>query len=467
MVDHIYLIPLLPLLASAVILLWGPRLPGKGSALGIASLVWGFAHSSILLWQGVHGSFSLPYEFAYSWFPFDFYEMEIGFWVDGFTLTMLFMVSLVCLLIQIYSLGYMREDPRFSRYYAFITLFTAAMLGLVVANNLLMFFIAWELMGVCSYFLIGFWFEKPSAAYAGRKAFMTTKLGDIGFFLGILMLFWTVGTLRFSQVANHVESGFLTPESATVIALLLFCGVVGKSAQVPLFIWLPDAMEGPTPVSALIHAATMVAAGVCLIGRMFMVFHLSPAAMEVVAWAGCLTAFLAATMALVAYDIKRVLAFSTISQLGYMVMALGCGGYTAGLFHLITHAFFKALLFLAAGSVIHSVHTNDMREMGGLSRKMPITFITTFVACLAISGIPPFAGYFSKDEVILATLGNRPIAILAVITAALTAFYMFRLFFLTFLTNPRDLGRFARAHESPKSMTIPLLVLAALSAFSG
>jgi len=467
MVDLIYLIPLLPLLIAPLVLLWGHRMPFKGSLLSIAAIGWGFIHSVILLWQGVHGTFPLPYEFAFSWFAFDFHEAQIGFYVDGLTLVMLFMVTLVALLIQIYSLGYMRGEKYFSRFYAYLSLFTAAMLGVVVSNNLLMFFIAWEIMGVCSYFLIGFYFQKDSAVYAGKKAFITTKLGDLGLFIGILMLFNSIQTLQFSQINEHVARGFLSPELATCIALFFFCGAIGKSAQLPLFVWLPDAMEGPTPVSALIHAATMVAAGVFLIARMFGVFQLSPLAMDIVAWVGCLTAFFAATMALATYDIKRVLAYSTISQLGYMVLALGVGGYTAGLFHLTTHAFFKALLFLAAGSVIHAVHTNDMRKMGGLSPKMTITTVTTFIACLAIAGIPPFAGFFSKDAIIAATLHHRPLAIIAIFTAALTSFYMFRMFFMTFLGNPRDRERHAHAHESPRSMTHPLIVLALLSVVSG
>jgi NADH-quinone oxidoreductase subunit L len=343
------------------------------------------------------------------------------------------------------------------------------MLFLVVSDNLLGIYIGWELVGVCSYLLIGFWFEKDSASSAGRKAFITTKLGDLGFFLAVLMIFSLLGTLNFSQVEGRIADGLISAKVAGMIALLLFSGAVGKSAQVPLHVWLPDAMEGPTPVSALIHAATMVAAGVYMVARTYFIFQHGAFSLEVVAWIGAATALLAATMALVATDIKRILAFSTVSQLGYMMLALGVGGRTAGIFHLTTHAFFKALLFLCAGSVIHAVHTNDIREMGGLSRKMIWTFWTFSFAWITISGLWPFAGFYSKDAIFEAALhsGHQTLFYLAVFAAFLTSFYMTRLYLLVFVTEPRNIQIFSHARESSVSMVIPLVILAILSLGSG
>ena len=354
------------------------------------------------------GAIALPYEHNWPWFSFAasiggkafIYDMPIGVLIDGPAALLLVVVTLVSLMVQIYSIAYMHEDTRFKRYFAFVSFFTASMLGLVVSSNLLVGFMSWELMGLSSYLLIGFWFERDAPTEAQKKAFMTTKLGDSGLYLALLFLFAKVGSFQLTQIHHFYDKGYMPAAAASVIALGILFGAMGKSAQFPLFIWLPDAMEGPTPGSALIHAATMVAAGIFLVARTYFCFLAAPDVMHAAAWIGCATAFLAAAMALVSYDIKRVLAFSTVSQLGFMMCALGVGGYTAGLFHLTTHAFFKALLFLGAGSVIHSVHTNDMRLMGGLSKKMPVTFTAMFFAIIAIAGIPLTSGYYSKDMIL-------------------------------------------------------------------
>jgi NADH-quinone oxidoreductase subunit L len=394
-------------------------------------------------------------------------EMNMGVMVNQLTTIMLFVVTFVSMLVHIYSLGYMHDDEGFSKFFSFLGLFTFSMLGIVVSNNLMQIYIFWELVGLSSYLLIGFWYSKPEAAEAAKKAFVVNRVGDFGFFLGILFISFKAGTFDFQKVIEFVQSGAIDPQSMTIIALLLFCGAVGKSAQFPLHVWLPDAMEGPTPVSALIHAATMVAAGVFMVARLFGIFSASPDAMKVISYVGGFTAIFAASIALVQDDIKRILAFSTLSQLGYMVLALGVGGYSAGMFHLTTHAFFKALLFLGAGSVIHSVHTNDIWHMGGLHKKMPITSITMLIATLAISGIFPFAGFWSKDEILVALdhSGNKLLYYTAVVTAFMTAFYMFRLYIVTFMG--KGSGHSDHAHESPLVMTGPLMVLAVFSTLAG
>jgi NADH-quinone oxidoreductase subunit L len=365
------------------------------------------------------------------------------------------------------------HDPGFSRYFAFLSLFTFSMLGLVLSNNFLQMYIFWELVGVCSYLLIGYWYHKPSAAEAGKKAFITTRVGDVGFMIGILLLFKLTGSFCFEEIGNIIKSGNfpalggLTPEQTlTIIALLVFCGAIGKSAQFPLHVWLPDAMEGPTPVSALIHAATMVAAGVYLVGRLFSMFFACPDALIVVAYIGGFTAIFSATIALTQNDIKRIIAYSTLSQLGYMMLALGVCGYTAGLFHLMTHAFFKALLFLCAGSVIHAIHSNDIWSAGGLFRPMKITAITFIIAALSLAGIPPLAGFWSKDEILIAVFnsGDMLLFSFAIITVFLTAFYIFRLFFVVFMGKEKEENH---VHESPKVMTIPMVILAIFSIIAG
>ncbi|MFA6317822.1 MAG: NADH-quinone oxidoreductase subunit L [Elusimicrobiota bacterium] len=477
MIEHVWLVPLLPLAASLVILFFGRE--GEHSKmpyLGIAAIGAGLWISLRIIFDAALGRAVLPYEADWTWYSFAadlggrpfIFDMRAGVLIDGAAAVMLAVVCLVSLLVQVYSLGYMHGDPRFKRYYAYLSFFTASMLGLVVSNNLIVVFAAWELVGVSSYLLIGFWFEKEAPPYAAKKAFITTKLGDLGFFLALLLTFAYAGTYNLTRLKELVGMGYLPPLALTLIGLGLLSGAAGKSAQAPLFIWLPDAMEGPTPVSALIHAATMVAAGIYLVARCYFVFLASPFAMEAVAWTGLVTAFLAGTMALVPYDIKRVLAFSTVSQLGFMMAALGVGGYTAGLFHLTTHAFFKALLFLCAGSVIHAVHTNDMRSMGGLSKRMPLTFTTMAIGSAALAGIPPFAGFFSKDMILEKVFEHSPAMFaLLVLTACLTAFYTFRMLFMTFLGEARDRERVAHAEESGSAMTVPLLILAGLAVVSG
>ena len=468
MLELVFILPLLSFAAAGVILAFGRWLPGKGASAGIAVAAWGFLHALCLFAQAITGKLALPYEASVPWFSAGSTQATLGVYVDGLTIAMLLVVTAVSLLVQIYSLGYMHGDMRFKRYYAYLSLFTASMMGLTLSDNMLVFFMCWELVGVCSYLLIGFWFEKRSAAYAGKKAFITTKLGDLGFLVGLLGLFYLTGTFQISKILGLANAGGIPAAAAGAAAILLFLGAVGKSAQFPLLIWLPDAMEGPSPVSALIHAATMVAAGVYMVARLYAVYALSPLAMDTVAWTGAITAFTAASMALVCFDLKRVLAFSTVSQLGYMMLALGAGGFAAGMFHLTTHAYFKALLFLAAGSVIHAVHTNDMREMGALKNKMPITYVTFLAGTLALAGIPPFAGFFSKDEVLVAALARNPyLFALGAAAAAMTAFYMARALILTFHGEPKDAHKYDHAHESPAVMTGPLILLAAVSVVSG
>ncbi|MBI4063937.1 MAG: NADH-quinone oxidoreductase subunit L [Elusimicrobia bacterium] len=469
MLEYSPLLFLLPLLAFPAILFGWRWLPSKGASLGIAVMGACLLWSAAALTSAIFADLILPYDWTVSWFQFGIYDVALGVHLDGMTLCMLFVVTLVSFLVQLYSLSYMHGDPRFHRYYAFISLFTASMIGLVMAENLLLLFMCWEIMGLCSYFLIGFWFEKPEAAQAGRKAFITTKLGDLGLTAGLLLIFTTAGTFSLNSLQEMVKLGYFPAETAFWAALLLFCGAIGKSAQVPLFIWLPDAMEGPTPVSALIHAATMVAAGVFLVARTFFFFEVDPAALHIIAYFGAITAFLAALMGTVPEDIKRVLAFSTISQLGYMIAGLGVGGPQVGMFHLTTHAMFKALLFLGAGSVIHAVHTNDIWKMGALSVKMPVTFITFSIGVLALCGIFPLSGFYSKDEILhaAAASGQWPVAALLFITAGLTAYYMTRVLVLVFLGDARDRERYGHAHESPGVMTAPLVILAVFSVFLG
>lgn len=477
MLEHVYLIPLIPLTVSFIILLGAKEDPHSPLPfLGIAATGWCLMQSLAIFHGVVTGAYQLPYHADWHWFSFGAsaagkafsYAMPIGVLIDGPAAMMLVIVTVVSFLVQVYSFSYMHADPRFKRYFAYLSFFTASMLGLVVSSNLLVTFCCWELVGFSSYILIGFWFERPEPAYAAKKAFITTKLGDLGFYLALLLIFAVVGSFQIRQIEQFVSLGYMPPAIATAISLGILCGAAGKSAQFPLFIWLPDAMEGPTPVSALIHAATMVAAGIYLVAKCYFIFALSPLAMHTVAWTGALTAFLAATMALVCYDIKRVLAFSTVSQLGFMLCALGAWGFTAGLFHLTTHGFFKALLFLCAGSVIHAVHTNDMRQMGGLSKKMPLTFVATFIGACTIAGVPFLSGWYSKEMILEKVFEYDPqlFAVLAA-TACLTAFYMFRLLFLTFLGDERDRDIHHHAHESAWPMTLPLVILAALSVFAG
>jgi NADH-quinone oxidoreductase subunit L len=467
MLANAWIIPLLPLLAFVIIVFFTNRNEKASSLVSIGAICLSFVLSLIVIASVLKNP--VASEFEFTWIDLPGFKIKVGMLIDPLTAVMLFVVCTVSMLVHIYSVGYMNGDPRFSRFFSFLSLFSFSMLGLVLANNFLELFVFWELVGLTSYLLIGFWFEKKIASDAGKKAFITTRTGDLGFIIGILILTTAAGTFNFREMFHAVEAGHIPFGLLTVGAIFLFAGAVGKSAQFPLHVWLPDAMEGPTPVSALIHAATMVAAGVYLVARTMTIYLAAENAGLVVAIIGCFTAFLAASIALVQNDIKRVLAYSTISQLGYMIMILGLGGLTAGTFHLYTHAFFKALLFLGAGSVIHAVHTNDIWEMGGLYRKMRITAITFIVASLSISGIFPLSGFWSKDE-ILAVAGhyqNPVFLIVGVLVAGMTAFYMFRLCFVTFFGKPRDQEKYDHAHESPKTMTIPLMVLAFLSIFAG
>ncbi|MBI5078531.1 NADH-quinone oxidoreductase subunit L [Candidatus Saganbacteria bacterium] len=450
----ITLIPLIPVIAFAVIVLTGFKLKEKAAALSVAALGVSFLLSLAAAFYVFRGA---TLEVNYPWLPVAAFSLR----VDLLSSWMLLLVSGVGLLIQIYSIGYMWGDPRFHRFFAYLSLFCAAMLGLVLANNFLLLYICWELVGLCSYFLIGFWFEKPSAAAAAKKAFIFTRAGDIGFFLGILIIFLSIGKFDFNAVFDAARS--LPVGVVTVAALLLFCGAIGKSAQFPLHVWLPDAMEGPTPVSALIHAATMVAAGVYLVARLFPLFELAPLTLTFIGYLGIATALMAGLIAVTQNDIKKILAYSTISQLGFMMLAMGSRAPGAGIFHLLAHGFFKALLFLGAGSIIHAVHTNEIGEMGGLAKAMPVTFITFMAGTLALSGIPPFAGFFSKDEVLNAAYRHLPIGFaLALPAVFLTAFYMFRLCFKVFPGETKG-----HPHESPWVMTAPLIILAFFTAGFG
>ncbi|HLZ72680.1 MAG TPA: NADH-quinone oxidoreductase subunit L [Dehalococcoidia bacterium] len=393
---------------------------------------------------------------SHQWLQFPGFTFTLGLRVDGLTAVMLVVVTSVSLLVQYYSQGYMEGDPGYGRYYAYMSLFTASMLGLVLSDSILFLFVNWELVGLCSFLLIGFWFHKPSAAAAAKKAFITTRVGDVGFMIAILIIWTHTGTFDIARIHQAAVAGTIGSTTLTLFALGVFAGAAGKSAQVPLHIWLPDAMEGPTPVSALIHAATMVAAGVYLVARFFPVFAASSGALHTVAWIGAITAIVAATMGVVNPDIKRVLAYSTISQLGYMMLGLGSGAYVAAIFHLMNHAFFKALLFLGSGSVNRATNTFDMRLMGGLRRAMPITFWTFVIASLSLAGVPPFSGFYSKDDILHAAWNdNKILFVLGFLVVFLTAFYMARVIFLTFFGEFRG-GAPHHDHWTEGWTTIPV-----------
>lgn len=484
MVEYAPLIPLVPLILSPVISAYGNRMPGQGAYLGIAGLAFGWLLSvAILVESLLHGAHAPDWHRSIEWVVSGERTISMGFVVDGLALAMLLVVTTVSLLVHIYSVGYMHGDPRYTRFFSFLSLFSASMLTLVLADNLLLLYVSWELVGLSSYLLIGFYFQKPEAMRAAKKAFMVTRVGDIGMFLGLLLLFSTVGSIAFTDIFQAVPTiltentvsfwlpglGSIVWPIAAVAAILIFFGAMGKSAQFPLHVWLPDAMEGPTPVSALIHAATMVAAGVYLVARMYPVFHYTDhgsIALEFVAIVGVITALVAATIGIVMNDIKRVLAYSTVSQLGFMMIGLGVGGFTAGMFHLFTHAYFKACLFLGSGSVIHGTGTQDIWKMGGLKDRMPRTYWTFLLATLALAGIFPFAGFWSKDEILLDAFYYGKFYFYAGLFGAfLTSFYMGRLVIVTFLGKPRDPS--VHAHESPGVMTLPLVVLAFLSVTIG
>ncbi|ASC73542.1 NADH dehydrogenase subunit 5 [Halomicronema hongdechloris C2206] len=527
--DYAWLVPVLPLLGAMVV---GTGLISysqattrlrQASAIAIVSLTGAaMVLSFVLFWSQLQGH--EPFNRMVEWASAGDFRLTMGYTIDHLAALMLVVVTTVAFLVMVYTHGYMAHDPGYVRFYAYLSLFTSSMLGLVVSPNLLQVYVFWELVGMCSYLLIGFWYDRKAAADACQKAFVTNRVGDFGLLLGMLALFWATGSFEFDimgeRLTDLVQSGGLSATMAAVFAILVFLGPMAKSAQFPLHVWLPDAMEGPTPISALIHAATMVAAGVFLVARMFPVFEQLPTAMTAVAWVGAVTAFMGASIAITQNDIKKGLAYSTMSQLGYMVMAMGVGAYGAGLFHLTTHAYFKAMLFLCSGSVIHGMEgvvghdpalAQDMRLMGGLRRFMPVTAFTFLVGTLAICGIPPFAGFWSKDEILGSTFAVSP-ALWAVgwITAGITAFYMFRMYFMTFegsfrgnqseirqqlkreelqrlglslgpgAMNPQELTLDSETaahdehehhshepHESPVSMTLPLLILAVPSALLG
>lgn len=462
--ENAWIIPLFPLLSFLFLLLFGKKLKENSAFVGILLVGVSFVYSLIVLFE----RFTQPtYKAEGTWLSIGDVQLTAGFEVNQLNALMLVIVSLVSLLVHTYSKGYMHDDERFHVFYAYLGLFTFAMLGLVLSPNLLQTYIFWELVGVGSFLLIGFYFFKEDAKKAAKKAFIMTRIGDVGLFIGMILLFWQVGSFEYDEIFAAVEAGSISAGMITVTAILIFIGAVGKSGQFPLHTWLPDAMEGPTPVSALIHAATMVAAGVYLVAALFPLFTASETALLTVAVVGAVTAIFAASIGLVQTDIKRVLAYSTVSQLGYMMLALGSAGYVAGVFHLMTHAFFKALLFLAAGSVIHAVHTQNIEEMGGLWKKLRVTGPLFLVGTLAISGVPLFSGFFSKDEILISAWvhGNTALFWLAVIAAFFTAFYMFRLFFLVFTGEARK--EIKQVHESPAVMTLPMVVLGVLAVVAG
>lgn len=482
---------LLPLAAFAAMIFLGRRLPRQGDWLSTSAIGLALAIAAVILFEKLTAYHGETLEWNFTWV--DFHSVSgigplsvvLGIAIDNLTAIMLVVVTLISALVHLFSIGYMKGDIRYARYFAYLGLFSFSMLLIVLANNLFLLYVGWELVGICSYLLIGHWYERKSASDAAIKAFVVNRIGDLGFFIGIAILYMTFHTFGLKEIFAGLASGHLpfgSPWWLSAAGVLLFCGAVGKSAQFPLHVWLPDAMEGPTPVSALIHAATMVAAGVYLVARLFPLFTAD--ALLVIAYIGATTAFIAATIAMAQNDIKKVLAYSTISQLGYMIMALGVGAYTAGFFHLVTHAMFKAGLFLGSGSVIHAMHhalhqendhhsdAQDIRNMGGLKGKMPVTFWTFVVYTLAISGVPLTSGFLSKDEILSGTLafsslsGHVLIPLVGFLVAGITAFYMFRLLILTFLGQHADLRRIEHVHESPRVMTLPLLVLAALCFFA-
>ncbi|MBU1678262.1 MAG: NADH-quinone oxidoreductase subunit L [Bacteroidetes bacterium] len=472
------LILFLPLAGFGVVILFGKRF-SKLYLFEQGIITLAFILSVIVAVVKLSSYVNQDILFAFTWIDFGNVPMlgelkiDLGIKLDNLTVIMLFVVNLISMLVHHYSVEYMKGDAKYNRYFAYLGIFTFSMLGIVLTDNILMMYIFWELVGLSSYLLIGFWFEKDSASDAGKKAFIVNRVGDIGMFIGILILFATYQTFSFDAIYEKISMGIIPFDSGawlTAAGILLFMGAVGKSAQFPLHVWLPDAMEGPTPVSALIHAATMVAAGVYLVARIFVM--LTADAMLVIAVVGAFTSFIAATIALTQNDIKKVLAYSTVSQLGYMIMSLGVGAYAFAFFHLVTHAFFKACLFLGSGSVIHAMHhEQDIQKMGGLRRKMPLTYLSFLISTLAISGIPLTSGFLSKDGILAGTLafgsltGHWLIPIFGFTVAMMTAFYMFRLVILTFHGEPTDKHKFDHAHESPRLMVYPLVLLAVLSIF--
>ena len=478
------LILFLPLVSFIIVIFFGKKLPRQGDWVAIGSITTSFLLAAYLFLQMIlNYDPNLSHSASISWIDLGVFKVDLGILIDNLTIVMLLIVTLVSSCTHIFSLEYMKGDIRYNRYYAYLGLFTFSMNGIVLADNLISMYMSWELVGVSSYLLIGHWFEKDSAANASKKAFLTNRVGDIGFFIGIMILYSAIGTFAFSSIFESIAGGqSITGTTLTIAGLGIFMGAVAKSSQFPLHIWLPDAMEGPTPVSALMHAATMVAAGVYMCVRLFPIF--TPGALIVIAYIGAITAILAALIAVTQNDIKKVLAYSTVSQLGFMILAIGTGVYTAAFFHLLTHAMFKANLFYCSGSVIHSMHhalhkihdhdtdPQDMRNMGGFKEKMPITYFSMLVSTLAIAGVPLFSGFLSKDAILAGTLSyaqHHPehflLPLFGFLAAALTAFYMFRLIFMTFHGLPNMKSIFKDIHESPKEMTGPIVVLGSLSFF--
>lgn len=477
MSSYLFLVPILPLVGFLINGLLLNRLSRSIAGVIACAAVGASFLLSVLLFlelRSLPESARVIEQLLFQWIPAGEFSVDMAFRLDPLSSVMILVVTGVGFLIHVYSTGYMSHDESYSRYFAYLNLFTFSMLTLVLASNFVLMFVGWEGVGLCSYLLIGFWFERRSATNAGNKAFIVNRIGDFGFLLGMFIIFWQCRTLDFVRVSELAPTVFIAGSGlVTAACLLLFVGAAGKSAQIPLYVWLPDAMEGPTPVSALIHAATMVTAGVYMIVRANALFILSPDALLTVAIIGAATAFFAATIGLFQNDIKRVLAYSTVSQLGYMFLACGVAAFTAGIFHLMTHAFFKALLFLGAGSVIHAMSgKQDMREMGGLKKYLPLTYWTFLMATLAIAGLPGFSGFFSKDEILWksfsSTYGSPLLWAVGLLTAGLTTFYMFRLLYLTFHGRERmdDTTR-SHLHESPASMTSPLVILAVLSVIGG
>jgi len=471
-VQYAWLIPVFPLLSFLVLTALGRGFRAAGPIVGIAAAAVSFVLALLVFLERLDGTKDDYTWNDWNWIEAGGFTLSMGFEITNLNALMLVIVTLVSALVNLYSAGYMSGDERKTTFFAYVSLFTFSMLGLVISSNILMLYIFWELVGLCSFLLIGFWYHKPEAKAAAKKAFIVTRIGDVGLLIGILMLFWLMPGhhLDFTMIGNAVAAGDISESAATWIALLIFVGAVGKSGQFPLHVWLPDAMEGPTPISALIHAATMVAAGVYLVARTYPIFMASPAALDTVAYIGAFTAIFAAVIAIAQNDIKRVLAYSTVSQLGYMMLALGLGtelAWAAAIFHLFTHAFFKALLFLGAGSVIHATDEQDVRKLGGLFGSMKITAVTFAIGALALSGLFPLAGFWSKDAILTQALhhGNVILFAVGVIAAFFTALYMTRLYVMVFL-GKRNKGR-KEAHESPWVMTLPLMILAVLSVAAG
>lgn len=475
--ELIYLTVVLPLIGFLINGIFGSRIKNEKVIGIIGSSTIGLSFIITLL--AFFETLGLPAEqrkiiiTLFTWLKVGSLDVSFAYQLDQLSLVMALIVTGVGFIIHVYSIGYMHGDKSFWRFFAYLNLFIFAMMNLILADNFVLLFLGWEGVGLCSYLLIGFWydrkFEKSTTADAAKKAFIVNRIGDFGFLLGMFLIFLTFGSLNFNEVFSRANTFSVSTATYGFIALFLFIGATGKSAQIPLYVWLPDAMAGPTPVSALIHAATMVTAGVYMVARTSIIFASAPDIMMVVAIIGVLTAFFAATIGIVQNDIKKVLAYSTVSQLGYMFLAMGVGAFGAGIFHVMTHAFFKALLFLGAGSVIHAMHEEqDIQKYGGLKKYMPHTALTFLIAALAISGIPPLSGFFSKDEILWYSYSNVGIIfwLVGVITAMMTAFYMFRLYLLTFEGNKR-FGHDKHPHESPKVMTIPLMVLAVLSVIGG